>query len=98
MTTRVRLEADENVQSAGEPGDAVCLRRALGGGARRAGIAASPARRLLVFRRLGRVVNYGVFARAQSASYATLSLRAVQDRPTMEANAFLGASLGGGRA
>jgi outer membrane usher protein len=94
FTSGTRVEADGDVVSLGA---SVTAQVAFGeleaeiAGSRdhgRAGSAAS-----FVFRRLGPVVNFGCFIRAQDGSYANLSLRAVQDRPTVQGSAFIGAGL-----
>lgn len=95
LTSSVRFEADQDVVSVGES-----LATRFGFGELEAEVAASRDQgRMgtagsLVFRRLGRVVNYGLFVRAQSPSYANLSLEATQDRARFEGNAFAGFSLG----
>jgi outer membrane usher protein len=95
LTSGVRFEADQDVANVGES-----LATRFGFGEVEAEVAASRDRgRLgtagsLVFRRLGRLVNYGVFVRAQSPAYANLSLRASQDRARLDANAFAGLSIG----
>jgi outer membrane usher protein len=95
LTSGVRFEADQDVMSAGES-----LATRFGFGELEAEVAASRDQGRsgtagsLVFRRLGRVVNYGLFVRAQSPSYANLSLRASQDRARLETNAFAGFNIG----
>lgn len=95
FTSGLRLEADTGVLSVGE---SLGARLSFGeiqaeiGSSRdrgRAGTAAA-----FVFRRIGQVVNFGFFVHAQSADYANLSLRAEQDRPLLESNAFVGCNLG----
>lgn len=91
LTPGGRLEADQNVVS-GSYGVTVRLP----GGEMEGSLAGSrDAGRIgkagsLVYRWLGRRWNFGVLARALSADYATLSLRAIQDRPLLETHAFTG--------
>jgi len=95
LTTGVRLEVDRDVQSGGGG-----LATRFGFGELEAELGASRDQGTtgyagsMVFRHLGRVASYGVFVHAQSDSYANLSLRAGQDRPTLETNVFAGFILG----
>ncbi len=46
------------------------------------------------YRYLGQPLNFGIFARALSARYSNLSLRASQDRPLTDGGAFVGFQAG----
>ena len=48
----------------------------------------------LVYRYIGQPVNYGAFVQAFSSRYANVSLNAGQDRPLLDASAFVGAQVG----
>ena len=95
LTPEARLEADRDVVSGGGGLTARLpfgeIEGSVGASSDdgRTGTAAS-----LVARRLGRGLNFGTIVRALSADYATLSLRAIEDRPRLETLAFTGIQIG----
>lgn len=48
----------------------------------------------LIYRYIGQPVNYGASVQVFSSRYANVSLSAAQDRPLLDASAFVGAQLG----
>ncbi len=95
LTPEGRLEADADVVSGG---GGLAARLPFGEFEGSFGLSRDDGRRgaagSLVYRYLGRPVNFGAVVRALSTDYATLSLRAAQDRPRLETSLLAGISIG----